>query len=200
MEKSAYGETLMAVVARALPRLWWAVAACALLLQGADAADSPSEYQVKAVFLFNFSQFVDWPPQAFTSPTEPFVIGILGTDPFGARLDEAVRGERIAERPIIVRRFTKVDEIADCQILFIDGSEAAQLDPIIRTLGHRSILTVSEVDGAAQRGVMVQFVTENNRIRLRINAESARAAGLSISSKLLRLADIVSTTSGSHTP
>jgi hypothetical protein len=190
----------MAVMPRALPRLLWAVAACALLWQGADAADSPSEYQVKAVFLFNFSQFVDWPPQAFTSPTEPFVIGILGTDPFGARLDEAVRGERIAERPIIVRRFTKVDEIADCQILFIDGSEAAQLDPIIRTLGHRSILTVSEVDGAAQRGVMVQFVTENNRIRLRINAESARAAGLSISSKLLRLADIVSTPSGSHTP
>jgi YfiR/HmsC-like len=199
MEKNVR-ETLMAVMARALPRLLWAVAAYALLWQGAEAADSPSEYQVKAVFLFNFSHFVDWPPQAFTSPTEPFVIGILGTDPFGSRLDETVHGERIEGRPIIVRRFTKVEEIADCQILFIDGSESAQLDPIIRALDHRGILTVSEVDGAALSGVMVQFVTENNRIRLRINVESARAAGLSISSKLLRLADIVGTTPGSHTP
>src|SRR6202044_1020480 len=107
---------LMAVVAKALPRLLWAVVAYALLLQSVAAADSPSEYQVKAVFLFNFSQFVDWPAQAFTSPTEPFVIGILGTDPFGSHLDETVRGERIAGPPILVRRFTKVDEIADCHI------------------------------------------------------------------------------------
>jgi hypothetical protein len=183
-----------------LPRLLWAVAACALLLQGAAAADSPSEYQVKAVFLFNFSHFVDWPSQAFTSPAAPFVIGILGADPFGSRLDEAVRGEHIDGRPIVVRRFSKMEEIGDCQILFIDRSAAAPLDQIIGTLGHRSILTVSEVDGAALRGVMVQFVTENNRIRLRINVESARAADLSISSKLLRLADIVSTSSGSQTP
>jgi hypothetical protein len=190
----------MAVVAGALPRLLWAALAYVLLLQGVDAAEAPSEYQVKAVFLFNFSHFVDWPAQTFTSPSDPFVIGILGIDHFGSHLDETVRGERIDGRPIIVRRYAKLDDIADCQILFIDASEATQLDSIIRSLGHRNILTVSDIDGAALRGMMVQFVTENNRIRLRINVESSRAAGLSISSKLLRLADIVGPTSGSSTP
>ena len=82
----------------------------------------------------------------------------------------------------------------------IDRSEGPELDRIINALNHRGILTVSEIDQAAQRGVMIQFATENNRVRLRINVESAHAAGLSISSKLLRLADIVSTGPGSLTP
>jgi hypothetical protein len=190
----------MAVLAKVLARWLCSMAACVVLLQGAAAADSPSEYQVKAVFLFNFSQFVDWPAQAFTSPTEPFIIGILGADPFGARLDEAVRGEHIDGHPLVVHRFNSLDQVDRCQILFIDRSETSQLDQILRTLGHRSILTVSEIDGAAQRGVMVEFVTENNRIRLKIDVDAARAAGLPISSKLLRLADIVSPANGSRNP
>ena len=170
--------------------------AVALLLQATAAAEIASEYQVKAVFVFNFSHFVDWPAQSFTTPNEPFVIGVLGGDPFGAHLDDAVRGERVTEHPLIVRRFRSVDEIQDCQILFIDRSEVGQLDRIISALNHRSILTVSEIDQAAQRGVMIQFATENNHIRLKINLDSAHAAGLSISSKLLRLADIVGTSPG----
>ncbi len=81
----------------------------------------------------------------------------------------------------------------DCQILFIDRSEGAQLDQILAALDHRGTLTVSELEGSSERGVMIQFITENNRIRLRINVESARAAGLTISSKLLRPAEIVAT-------
>jgi hypothetical protein len=190
------GKILMTTVARTL-QLWLCTAvAVALLIQEARAADLASEYQVKAVFVFKFSHFVDWPPQAFTTPDEPFIIGILGGDPFETRLEEAVRGEHVTAHPLIVRRFRSVDEIGDCQILFIDRSEGAQLGRIISTLNHRSILTVSEIDQAAQHGVMIQFATENNRVRLKINLASARAAGLSISSKLLRLADIVSTDSG----
>jgi hypothetical protein len=160
------------------------------------AADAPTEYQVKAVFVFNFSHFVEWPSQAFTAPDEPFVIGILGDDPFGSRLDEAVRGEVINSHPLVVHRFHDVDEIANCQLLFIDRSESAQLGPILAALDHRSILTVSEVEGASERGVMIQFVTDHNRIRLRINVDSARAAGLTISSNLLRPAEIVGKTAG----
>jgi hypothetical protein len=167
-----------------------------LLVQGAVAADAPAEYQVKAVFLFNFSHFVDWPPQAFASSTAPFVIGILGEDPFGARMEEVVRGEHINAHPLVVHRFRSVGEIGDCQILFIDRSEGARLEQILAALNHRSTLTVSELDRSSKRGVMIQFVTENDRIRLRINAEAARAAELSISSKLLRLAEIVSTSTG----
>ena len=169
-----------------------AVLACAVV-PCVYAAEAPTESQVEAVFVFNFSRFVDWPPEAFAAPTDPFVIGILGSDPFGTRLDEAVRGEAINGRPLVVRRFRNVAEIGNCQILFIDRSETERLKQILAALDHRSTLTVSEVDGASQRGVMIQFATENHRIRLRINVESARAAGLTISSKLLRPAEIVAT-------
>jgi hypothetical protein len=166
------------------------------LLRGACGAEAPTEYQVKAVFVYNFSRFVEWPPQGFTAPTAPFIIGILGNDPFGLRLDEAVHGEQIDQHPLLVRRFRSIGEIGDCQILYIDRSESSQLQQILAALDHRSTLTVSELDGSSERGVMIQFTTDNNRIRLRINVDSARAAGLTISSKLLRPAEIVGTRSG----
>jgi hypothetical protein len=152
---------------------------------------APTEYQVQAVFLFNFSRFVEWPATVFSTPDEPFVIGVLGEDPFGARLDEAVRDEKFNGHPLTVRRFRSISEVDNCQILFIDRSEIGRLGPILAALDHRSTLTVSQAEGAAQRGVMIQFANENNRIRLRINVEHARASGLTISSKLLRPADIV---------
>jgi len=164
--------------------------ALVLLLCGA-MSDTPSEYQVKAVFVYNFSHFVEWPSRSFPVANAPFAIGIVGADPFGTRLEEAIRGERINDHPLVLRRFQDASGIEDCQILFIDRSQAKRLDEILASLDHRSVLTVSELDGAAERGVMIQFAMKENRIRLRINPQSARAAGLVISSQLLRLADIV---------
>jgi hypothetical protein len=163
------------------------------LARGISAAEAPTEDQVKAVFVFNFSHFVEWPPQAFASAAEPFVIGVLGSDSFGDRLDEAVRGEHLDQHPLSVRRFRSVAEVSGCHILYIEKAELAQIRQIIATLNHRSTLTVADAQGSAERGVMMQFVTENNRIRLRINVEAARIAGLTISSKLLRPAEIVAT-------
>lgn len=160
---------------------------------GAAAAaltTAPTEYEVKAVFVLNFSRFVAWPAQAFASANQPFVIGVLGDDPFGAHLDEAVRGEEAGGHPLVVRRFLDIADVRDCQILFIDQSESADLSRILAALDHRSTLTVTDVDGASQRGVMIQFTTVNHQIRLRINDDSARAAGLTISATLLRLAQI----------
>jgi hypothetical protein len=183
---------------RALPRA--ALLLCAALLAAlhmSAAAAAPTEYQVKAVFLYNFSRFVDWPAGSFSAPNEPFVIGVLGADPFGERLDEAVRGEQVDQHPLIVRRFSDVAQIGDCRILFIDSSEDARLGQILAALDHHSVLTVSDVDGASERGVMIQLATQDNRVRLRINVASARAAGLTISSNLLRLAQIVRSADGS---
>jgi len=186
----------VAILRRALQALLCGALWLTVFLRGACGAEAPTEYQVKAVFVYNFSRFVEWPPQVFSAPDEPFVIGVLGSDPFGARLDEAVRGERIDQHPLLVRRFRNLGEIGDCRILYIDRSESAQLPQILAALDHRSTLTVSDLDGSSQRGVMIQFTTDNNRIRLRINVESARASGLTISSKLLRSADIVGTRNG----
>lgn len=153
----------------------------------------PSEYQLKAVFLFNFVQFVDWPARAAEDARLPLLIGVLGDDPFGTSLDETVRGERLGVRPIQVRRYREVVEIQECSILFISKSEHNRLPQILLVLKRRPILTVSDDDAFANRGGMIQFVTDKNRIRLRINLEAAQAADLTISSKLLRVAELVRT-------
>lgn len=155
------------------------------------AAPVANEYQVKAVFLFNFSRFVEWPDSAFASADAPFVVGVFGHDPFGADLDEVVKDEKVNGRPLVVKRLRSADEAADCQIVFIHQSEEKRLGEVLAVLGHRSTLTVSDVPGAAQRGVMIRLVTEKGRVRMRVNVDSARAADLTISSNLLRAAEIV---------
>jgi hypothetical protein len=177
-------------------RRWlrWLLAAALLGPAGAAApapSTSPDEYQVKGLLLFHFAQFVEWPARAFHDAEAPLVIGVLGEDPFGAYLDDPVKGEKIGSRPLVVRRFRRVDDITDCQILFISRSESAQLDQIMTRLRCRSVLTVGDTDSFIRKGGMVRFVTENSKIRLHINVEAAKAADLTISSKLLRPATIV---------
>jgi YfiR/HmsC-like len=149
------------------------------------------EYQVKAVFLYNFALFVDWPPAAFEGSQAPLVIGILGADPFGNYLDEAVQNERVNNRPMVVRRFRRVEDVTTCHILFISPSTPDQLEHILSVLKGQSILTVSDAEKFCQLGGMIRFIDDKNKIRLRINIEAAKAAGLRISSKLLRPAEVV---------
>ena len=178
---------------RGLPAAWLVLSA--LLLSGglglSAQAAAPREYQLKAVFLFNFAQFVEWPPQAFADAEAPLVIGVLGKDPFGAYLDETVRGERVNNRSLVVQRYGRVEDIDTCHILFISRSEGDRLEQILARLRGRSILTVSDGEDAALRGVMIRMIMVENKIRLRVNLEEAQAANLKISSKLLRPAEIV---------
>lgn len=167
------------------------VMAAALSLAMPAPAAAPTAYQVKAVFLFNFSQFVDWPPAAFAGPRSPITICVLGHDPFGAALDDIVQGEIVNGRPLEVQRYRSVAELGDCHILFIDRSEQSRLGEILAQLDGRSVLTVGDSDGFARRGGMIRFMTVGNKIRLRVNLDAAQAAGLTISSKLLRPAEIV---------
>jgi hypothetical protein len=161
----------------------------ALLALPASGLGAPaSEDQVKAVFLYNFTHFVEWPA---SSQEAAFVIGVLGNDAFAAQIENAVRGEQVAARPLQVRRYRGVADIDDCQILFIDREVADELPRVLNGLSGRSTLTVSDLSGAARRGVMIQFATDARRLRLLINVDAARAAGLTISSKLLRPAEIV---------
>ena len=169
--------------------LWLTLVVFAATAVPAYAA--PSEYQVKAVFLFNFAQFVNWPAESFPRPDAPFVIGVLGEDPFGAQLDDVVRGEHAEGRRIAIERYRNVGEIRNCNILFIGRGEAAHLGEILAALKGRSILTVSDADPDGPHGVMIRLVNESNRIRLRIDVAAAKDCNLTISSKLLRPAEIV---------
>jgi len=159
----------------------------------ATAQASPSEYQLKAVFLFHFAQFVEWPEGAFTAPGAPLVIGVLGEDPFGRYLDETVQGETVNGHPLVVRRYRQVDEITTCHILFVNRPAPAGLERVLDSLKGRAILTVGDADRFAGRGGMIRFVTDHNKVRLRINLAVAEAANLKLSSKLLRPAEIVAT-------
>jgi hypothetical protein len=171
----------------------WSLVLCVLLTVGlpVSAVVAPAEYRVKAVFLFNFAQFVEWPPDAFTDPRQPIVIGVLGKDPFGAELDAVVRGETVAQRSLVVERYYNIAELHNCHILYIARSEIGHLPQILTALAGRSILTVSDADGDDQAGVMIRLVNRSNRVRLQIDVGAAKAGHLLISSKLLRPAEIV---------
>lgn len=178
------------------PRGWggvWLAALALLCALGpkATAQTAAGEYQIKAVFLFNFAQFVDWPPAAFAGTQAPLVIGVLGDDPFKAYLDETVRGETANGRPIVIEHYRRMEEIKSCHVLFISRSEYGRLEQIFAGLKGRNILTVGDAEGFTLRGGMIRFVTDKNKVRFRIDLEAARAANLTISSKLLRPAEIV---------
>src|SRR6202035_1162233 len=115
-------------------RLWRRLALLLIAAGLLGAAAPVSEYQLKAVFLFNFAQFVEWPPAAAPRENAPFVIGVLGKDPCGADLDDVVRGETVNAHPLAVARYHNVAEVRDCQILFIAASELAPLDGILSAL------------------------------------------------------------------
>jgi hypothetical protein len=173
---------------------WFAVLALAFSV--ALHAAPPTEAEVKAVFLFNFSQFVSWPTGAFAAADSPLVIGLLGHDPFGRALDAAVSGERAGLHPLIIRRFRSLADVGDCHILYIDRSEAGHLEEILKAVHRHGTLTVSDADHAAERGVMINFATVNHRVQLEINLGEAEASGLTVSSKLLRPSQIVKTGNG----
>ena len=155
------------------------------------AAPPAAEHQLKAVYLFNFGQFVEWPPEAFASPDAPFVIGILGEDPVAETLEAVVHGESLHGRRVVVSRFEQPSGIGPCHIVYIGRGEAARLDAALAAVRGRAVLTVSDVGGAEHRGAVIALFTESNRIRMRINVGEARAGNLVISSKLLRPAEIV---------
>jgi hypothetical protein len=159
--------------------------------RGATGAKVAQEYDLKAAFLFHFTQFVSWPAEAFPDASTPFTIGILGDDPFHKSLDAIVAGESVNGHKLIVRRYQNVNQIDSCHILFITPSEAVRPDNIVWRLNRRNVLTVGETRDFALRSGIIGFVVSEKRLRLVINLAAADAAKLTISSKLLRQSEIV---------
>jgi len=147
------------------------------------------EYQIKAVFLYNFTQFVEWPANSFNEAESPLIIGVFGKNPFGTYLSETVHGEKISGHPLVVKYYSKVEDAEGCHILFVNQPKTTDLKKVLSQLKSRSVLTVSDASTFIQDGGMIQFLTKSNKIRLLINSEMAKASGLTISSKLLRLSE-----------
>ncbi|HET7623858.1 MAG TPA: YfiR family protein [Verrucomicrobiae bacterium] len=167
------------------------ISATAFFPSSAGAQESvPSEYQIKAAFLFNFARFVEWPPAVFPSSNSDFVIGVFGQNPFDGDLEKAVHGKSINGHPFVVKHFTSTAELKNCQILFIGGSERKRFGEILGAVKGAPVLLVSD-DKTSQfieSGGIINFIIEDQKVHFEINNAAARKANLKISSKLLTLA------------
>jgi hypothetical protein len=156
-------------------------------------ADEPSrEYQVKAAFIYNFVQFVDWPASAFADDSSPITVGVLGANPFGDALDHVADGKTAHGRTLAVRYFSRIEDVEKCQVLFVVSSDRDFLQTLHDKLKDQSVLTIGEADQFLQSGGIIRIYTEENKVRFEINVDAAEQAQLKISSKLLHLAKIFS--------
>lgn len=154
-----------------------------------EASESKAN-QVKAVFLYNFTQFVVWPQHIFDNETSPFVIGVLGEDTFGPYLNEVIESEEVDGHPIVVRHYKSITAgIDQCQILFIDSSFPAARQAI-ESLKGKPVLTVSDSQNFMRHAGMLRFYIEGGKLRIEINQEASQRSGLEVSSKLLRIATL----------
>ncbi len=164
--------------------------AAATTAQAAPPRTSP-EYQVKAAYIYNFAKFVEWP--SGSQADEPFVVTVLGADPFGRALEDAVRGKSVNGRPIVLRRAATLEEVGASQILFISDSEQPELPSILKRLATDPVLTVGDMGQFAAHGGIIGFRPEGGRIRLDISLAAAERSRLRLSSQLLQIARIVDT-------
>lgn len=155
----------------------------------AEAAPAPTDSEVKAAFLCGFAEFVEWPSLGRDAPV---TIGILGQDPFGPLLEETIKNRALQNRALVLTRVSTIDQALRCQIVYVSASEKRRLDETLRALERASILTVSDIDDFAERGGMIGFALEQNRVRFHINTGAVERANLQISSRLLKLARVVS--------
>jgi YfiR/HmsC-like len=154
-------------------------------------AQSATEYQVKAAFLYNFAKFVEWPSNGFRSATAPLQICILGQDPFGQGLRDIVGSKTVNGRKFEVDYLVDMQMARACHILFIASSEKARIKRILECMRGTVALTVSDTEGFAEQGGMIDFLLDNDRVLFEVNREAAEQAGLKISSKLLSVAKVV---------
>jgi hypothetical protein len=162
-----------------------AIAVALLTTQVASSADDGLEYQVKAAFLFNFLKFVEWPG----APTDSsWVIGILGRDPFGGVLEQTVRGKTVNGRPVEVRRYARLADVKECNILFIGRADFERIvTPTLPFLQQPGLLTVGEAPGFLKSGGIINFYLQENRVHFEIQPSAAHSAGLHVSAQLLKL-------------
>ncbi|HSK30968.1 MAG TPA: YfiR family protein [Candidatus Limnocylindria bacterium] len=155
------------------------------------SAQVSKEFQLKAVFLWRLAQFTQWSSDAFESPDSPIVICVVGENPFGDALEAAVRDEVAQGRRFVVQYHRVIEQVKICHIVYLAGRASLQAKTLSAALAGKSILTVRDVDGpASPYNTIVAFVTEQNRIKLRINLKAATAARLILDPRLLRAAEV----------
>lgn len=182
----------MAVVSRARAAALAAALWIACPAPPAGAQAGPTEAQVKAVFLFNFTKYVDWPPQAFRGARDPLAICVLDGDSFAPAVEQTIHGEVVKERALVARTLARPEDADDqgCSIVYVSAA-VRDVRSLFKHLAGKPVLTVGESEDFAVSGGMINLRKEQNRIHFEINQEAAERAGLRISSQLLKLGRIV---------
>lgn len=150
-----------------------------------------TEYKVKALFLYNFAKYVDWPQGTFSNANTPFVIGVLGKDRISSDLSGITDGKTIDGHPLIIKHVASDADLKDCQIVFVSNSENATTADIIARIGTMHILIVGEDPAFLEKGGCINLVLKEEKVHLEVNLSAANKAGLKISSKLLSVAETV---------
>ncbi|MBI2924874.1 MAG: YfiR family protein [Verrucomicrobia bacterium] len=173
--------------------VWLAVAALCLGVAGprVSAADPPLEHKVKAACLFNFAVNTEWPADAFAGPQAPLVVGLIGEVPFAPLFERGVQNKTAQGRKLEVRRLEPGAQADGCHVVFMASAEEARLEAILATTAAKPMLTVSEVEGFAQRGGIINFIKVEGSVKFEVNTDAAARAGLKLGSQLLKLAVIV---------
>jgi len=155
----------------------------------AAADDKPSEYRVKATFLYHFAQFAEWDSGVFKSDNSPLMLCIIGEDPFGDALKD-IENKNIRGRPLLIRMCKNLTDIHGCHILFVSQSEEGNLMNILSDIKGESCLTVSDLEGFTQLGGIIKFFIVENKVRFEINPDAADRSRIKLSSRLLKIANI----------
>jgi hypothetical protein len=176
-----------------------------IALKANDDSTVSREYQIKAAFLYNFIQFVDWPEEKSADSNKPITIGIIGKDPFGNAFDP-VEDKDAKTRKVLIKRFKTFEELKKagekdkslldreiesmrkCHLLFICSSEEKSVGEITNLVKDHSVLTVGDMKGFLEAGGVTNFIVEEQKVRFEINVTTAKQAKLQIRSQLLRLA------------
>lgn len=164
-----------------------AAASAALAVAPASAGAQTSDVAVKAAFLPRFARYVTWPPAATPKAGEPFVLCVIGDDPFGGALDGSARSQSIDGHPIIVRRLDSAAAAGGCSIAMVEGSRNQSAGQMLAALAHKPVLTVTDASNGGSRGI-IHFTVVGGRVRFFIDQASAAERGMTISSRLLALA------------
>jgi hypothetical protein len=163
------------------------LALAATMLAAGPAFARTSDTAVKAAFLPRFARYVTWPTTAMPKPGEPFVLCVIGGDPFGGALDQAAGAQSVDGRRITVKRLQSAGSVDECHVAFVEGSKDVPTGQMLAAIGRKPVLTVTDAANGGQRG-LIHFTIASGRVRFFIDQAGARQRGLAISSRLLALA------------
>jgi hypothetical protein len=153
----------------------------------AEAQAPMAESQVKAMFVYNFLKFVEWPVTSPAGPKDPFVVGIIGEGETADATERFLESRAIGERPLVVRRIRWDQSLAGMQAAFVVENDARRLQRVLGAAAAAGVLTIGEGESFATRGGVIGLLVEDRRVRFDVDTTAARIAGLRISSKLLAL-------------